>query len=42
MKTEAGKKIAEKRHEFMEAYLQQFHLEIDGQCWLIKIDLGFA
>jgi hypothetical protein len=32
MKTEAGKKIAEKRHEFMQAYLDQFHLEIDGLC----------
>ncbi len=31
MKTESGKKIAAKRHEYMVAYLQQFALEIEGQ-----------
>jgi uncharacterized protein len=32
MKTESGKRIAEKRHQFMELYLQQFKDEWSGQC----------
>eukprot|EP00775_Hariotina_reticulata_P004983 gene4985-5225_t len=31
MKTEAGKQVAQQRHAFMEAYLQQFMAEWDGQ-----------
>lgn len=30
MNTESGKKIAEKRHEFMERFLSQFYAEWDG------------
>ena len=30
MNTESGKKIAEKRHEFMEKFLSQFYAEWDG------------
>ena len=30
MNTETGKKIAEKRHEFMENYLKQFYNEWNG------------
>jgi len=30
MNTEAGKRIAEKRHDFMLTYLSQFHSEWDG------------
>lgn len=32
MNTESGKKIAEKRHEFMERFLSQFYSEWDGEC----------
>lgn len=31
MNTETGKKIAEKRHEFMTLYLKQFYAEIEGE-----------
>ena len=31
MNTETGKRIAEKRHQFMELYLQQFYDEWDGR-----------
>lgn len=31
MNTETGKKIAEKRHEFMTLYLEQFYAEIEGE-----------
>ena len=31
MNTSSGKKIAESRHQFMEAYLQQFYNEWDGK-----------
>ena len=31
MNTEAGKKIAEKRHQFMETYLKQFYDEWNGK-----------
>ena len=31
MNTSTGKKIAEKRHRFMEAYLEQFYAEWDGK-----------
>lgn len=31
MKTRAGRRLAEKRHAFMEAYLDQFRQEWDGQ-----------
>lgn len=31
MNTATGKKIAQKRHEFMEVYLQQFYAEIEGE-----------
>ena len=31
MNTESGKKIAEKRHEFMEKFLSQFYAEWDGE-----------
>lgn len=31
MKTEAGKKRAERRHKFMEDFLSQFHKEWDGE-----------
>ncbi len=30
MNTESGKRIAKKRHEFMEVYLEQFYAEWDG------------
>ena len=30
MKTQAGRKVAEQRHAFMEAFLDQFRLEWDG------------
>jgi len=32
MKTETGKKMAEKRHKFMEDFLQEFLLEWDGKA----------
>lgn len=31
MKTKTGKKMAEKRHAFMEAYLEQFYKEWDAE-----------
>ena len=31
MNTENGKKIAQKRHEYMTEYLEQFYAEIDGE-----------
>ena len=31
MNTKTGKKLAEKRHEFMEIYLEQFYNEWDGK-----------
>jgi len=31
MNTKTGKKIAEKRHQFMELYLEQFYAEWDGK-----------
>ncbi|CEG40928.1 hd repeat domain-containing protein [Plasmopara halstedii] len=31
MKTNAGKRLAEERHAFMETYLDQFHKEISGR-----------
>jgi uncharacterized protein len=31
MNTPAAKKIAEARHSFMEAYLEQFHREWNGE-----------
>ncbi len=31
MNTETGKKIAEKRHQFMEAFLEQFYAEWEGK-----------
>ena len=31
MNTETGKKIAEERHVFMEAFLEQFYAEWDGK-----------
>jgi uncharacterized protein len=30
MNTPTGKKLAQQRHEFMEAYLKQFYLEVEG------------
>lgn len=30
MKTETGKRLAQKRHEFMESYLDQFFAECNG------------
>ena len=30
MNTETGKKIAQKRHDFMESYLEQFYNELKG------------
>ena len=32
MKTNAGKQIAEQRHDFMKNFLQQFSMEINGQA----------
>jgi uncharacterized protein len=32
MNTETGKKIAEKRHRYMEAYLEQFLSEWEGKA----------
>jgi uncharacterized protein len=32
MNTKTGKRIAEKRHKFMELYLEQFYAEWDGKC----------
>ncbi|MDB5021275.1 MAG: phosphohydrolase, partial [Pedobacter sp.] len=32
MKTEAGRSIAEKRHEFMLAYLEEFYQEWEGKA----------
>ncbi len=32
MKTEAGRKLAEGRHAFMEGYLRQFDLELQGKA----------
>ncbi len=31
MHTETGKKIAQKRHQFMELFLSQFYTEWDGE-----------
>ncbi len=31
MNTEAGKKLAEERHQFMEVYLERFYLEWEGE-----------
>ena len=31
MNTKAGKRIAEKRHQFMELYLKQFYAEWEGK-----------
>ncbi len=31
MNTKTGKRIAEKRHKFMELYLEQFYAEWDGK-----------
>ena len=31
MNTESGKKIAQKRHEFTEVFLEQFYEEWNGQ-----------
>ncbi|KAG7401245.1 hypothetical protein PHYBOEH_002429 [Phytophthora boehmeriae] len=31
MKTDAGKRLAEERHAFMETFLDQFHMEISGR-----------
>jgi uncharacterized protein len=31
MNTKTGKRIAEKRHQFMELYLDQFYAEWDGE-----------
>jgi uncharacterized protein len=31
MNTETGKKLAQERHEFMEAYLQEFYCEVNGE-----------
>lgn len=38
MNTEAGKKIAEPRHEFLESYLEQFLLEWNGEPMIEKLD----
>eukprot|EP00744_Colponema_vietnamica_P013508 GILI01018922.1.p1 GENE.GILI01018922.1~~GILI01018922.1.p1 ORF type:complete len:218 (+),score=27.54 GILI01018922.1:74-727(+) len=32
MKTQAGRAVAQKRHEFMEQFLEQFHLECAGKA----------
>jgi uncharacterized protein len=32
MKTEAGKSVAQKRHDFMRAYLEQFYQEWEGKA----------
>ncbi len=32
MNTKTGKKMAEKRHEFMENYLKEFYKEWEGEC----------
>lgn len=32
MKTEAGKKLAEERHCYMEQFLERFYAEWEGQC----------
>lgn len=31
MKTNAGKRLADERHAFMETFLEQFHKEISGR-----------
>lgn len=31
MNTDTGKKLAQRRHEFMELFLEQFYAEIDGE-----------
>jgi HD superfamily phosphodiesterase len=31
MKTDAGKRLAEERHAFMETFLDHFHKEISGR-----------
>jgi uncharacterized protein len=31
MNTKTGKRLAQERHEFMEAYVKQFLLEWDGE-----------
>jgi hypothetical protein len=33
MKTETGRKMAQKRHQFMEQFLQQFFQEWEGEFW---------
>ncbi len=32
MKTDAGRKLAQGRHEFMEGFLQQFYAEWEGRA----------
>lgn len=32
MKTDAGRRLAEERHAFMEMFLVQFHKEINGEA----------
>ena len=32
MNTRSAKRIAEERHTYMEQYLEQFHLEWEGQA----------
>lgn len=39
MNTETGKKLAEKRHKFMEKYLEQFYKEWNGKAWTTFIFL---
>ena len=39
MNTETAKAIAEKRHKFMEKYLDQFYKEWNGKAWYIYISV---